>query len=111
MSKKPEKVAERRFARRVDEAGGDAIKLSMQGPYGRRGRNDRLTVMPGRVIVFFEFKKEGEEATKLQSFMHRKYRRMGIPVYVVYTCEEAWDLLEVEIRKQLRSQKVSKRSD
>ena len=108
MSKKPEKVAERKFARKVEANGGDAIKLSMQGPYGRRGRNDRLVLMPGRVIALFEFKKEGEDPTKLQLFMHRKYRKMGIPVYVVYTCEEAWDFLEVEIRKQLRSTEVPK---
>lgn len=99
---KAEIVAERRFVRWVKDGGGDAIKLSTQGAFGRRGRNDRLVMMPGKFTALVEFKKEGEEPTALQDFTHRLYRKMGFPVFVAHSFDSARRFIEKE-RKRIRT--------
>ncbi len=99
---KAEKVAENRFVKWIKNEGGDAIKLSTQGSFGRRGRNDRLTLLPGRFTALVEFKKEGKEPTDLQAYMHRWYKRMGFPTLVTDSFEEARRFIEKE-RKKIRT--------
>jgi hypothetical protein len=96
-----EKKEENKFKRKVEARGWEAIKLSMLGPYGRKGRNDRLVLAPWRTVVLFEFKDpDGKGVEKMQAYMHRKYRKMGFPCHVVYTCEQAWKILEKEIESE-----------
>ena len=95
---KPEKVAEKKFVRKVKRAGLLIIKLSTAGYYGSRGYNDRLVFAPFGLTVLFEFKREGKHAEKLQDYRHRKLRRLGHKTHVVYTCEEAWKILREEVR-------------
>lgn len=92
-SNKPEKVAEKNFATKVESHGWDCIKLSTQGPYGRGGRNDRLVLASYGIVAVFEFKRDGEEAEKLQDFYHRRLEQMGHKTYVVYRCDEAYKIL------------------
>src|SRR5690606_2777812 len=84
-----EKVAESRFVTTIHKLGGEAIKLGTMGPYGVIGRNDRLTLLPGKVVVLIEFKREGKKPTEVQKLRHRRYRDMGFKCKVAYTCEEA----------------------
>lgn len=95
-----EKTEENKFVKKVESRSGEAIKLQTQGPYGKGGYNDRLVLMPGRVIVLFEFKRQGKSATQRQNYRHRRFKKMGIPCYVVYTSAEAIQILDQEIRSQ-----------
>lgn len=104
--RRPEKREERKFVSKVaTRLNGEAIKLGTLGPYGVVGRNDRLVLLPGRVVLLIEFKREGEEPTDIQRYRHKKYRKMGFPVYVAITCEEALGYCEAEIRSQAVSKK------
>lgn len=89
-SGKPEKIEEKKFVTKIESHGWDCIKLSTQGAYGRTGRNDRQVVASYGVVIFFEFKRIGEEAEKLQDYYHRRLQRMGHKSYVVFTCDEAY---------------------
>jgi len=93
MRRKPEKIEENKFVTKVNRAGGEAIKLSTQGMYGKRGFNDRCAFMYPGVTALFEFKRKGEKAKKLQKARHRKFKKMEIPCYVVFTCAKAWRIL------------------
>lgn len=99
MRRKPEKIEENKFVAKCNRAGYEAIKLSTQGMYGKRGFNDRCVFAFPRVVALFEFKRKGEKAKKLQLARHRKFRKMDIPCYVVYTCEKAWTILQRHIKQ------------
>jgi len=111
--RKPEKIAERKFVKLVENKyRGQAIKLQTAGPYGTTGRNDRLVLVPGPVIVLMEFKREGEEPTNIQKFRHKQFRRMGVPVHVAFSCEEAEWYLQAAIQAQavpVRQRKVRRK--
>jgi hypothetical protein len=84
-----EKVAEKRFVTVINKIGGEAIKLGTMGPFGVIGRNDRLTLLPGKVVVLIEFKREGKKPTEIQKLRHAKYKAMGFKCKVAFTTEEA----------------------
>lgn len=51
---------------------------------------DRLVVLAGGKVSFFEFKRVGEGRLSTgQSSVIDRLKLLGIPVYVVYTAEEA----------------------
>lgn len=108
MRRKPEKVEENKFVAKCNRARYEAIKLSTQGMYGKRGFNDRCVFAYPRVVVLFEFKRKGEQARKLQKARHRKFKQMDIPCYVVYTCKKAWRILQRHIKeaKALRKKRI-----
>mgnify|MGYP001574856250 CR=1 FL=1 len=54
----------------------------------RRGLPDDIFIRQG-VVLFIEFKKEGEEATEQQQLEHDRIRAQGIQVYVVDNFEDA----------------------
>lgn len=106
-----EKREESRFSGKVQAHGWDSVKLSTQGPYGRRGRNDRLVLAgPPKVVALFEFKDLDGEVEKLQDYMHRKYQKMGFDSYVVYSCNEAWEILESLVAKAKKEEKARLRT-
>lgn len=103
---RPEKVEENKFRAKVDKMGGEAIKLSTQGMYGKRGFNDRCVFMYPGVVVLFEFKRQGEKARKLQSYRHRKFKKMQIPCYVVFSCKKAVEILKKHIKRAKRIEAI-----
>ena len=104
-SRKPEKVEENKFVAMVGLAKGEAIKLSTQGMYGKRGFNDRCAFMWPRVVVLFEFKRRGQKARKLQKYRHRRFKEMDIPCYVVYSARKAWKILQEHVREAKKARK------
>lgn len=66
-----------------------AIKLNIGG---RRGLPDRMVIGPGGKVLFLEFKRPGEKATKYQFFIHNVLRNYGFTVYVVDSTKEAKEL-------------------
>lgn len=98
---KPEKVEEGKFVKAVHQMGGICEKQQMFGAYGRIGFSDRLTILPRCVILFFEFKrnpKEGGVVSKHQKKRHKHLTRLGIPNFVVYTCQEAVQISKTFLR-------------
>lgn len=51
----------------------------------RRGWPDRLILGPGPTVYFIEFKRVGKDAEKLQRFVHKLLRKLGLKVYVCKT--------------------------
>lgn len=90
---RPEKVEEKKFVAKIESHGYECIKIATQGPFGRTGRNDRLVIASYGVSAFFEFKRDGEEAEKLQGYFHKKFTALGHKTYVVYRSEEAYRIL------------------
>lgn len=59
---------------------------------GYRHWPDQLVLKPKvKAPLWLEFKREGEDATRAQKFIHDLLRSIGQKVYVVHTYEEAWD--------------------
>ena len=63
MRKKLERVIENRVVREAEAAGILVRKLNGEG---QRGWPDRMFCIPGGRPLFIEFKREGEDARKLQ---------------------------------------------
>lgn len=99
---KNESVEEKKFKKRAEELwDAEVIKLMTAGRYGRVGRSDRLILIPSKpfaIPMAFEFKKVGKGPTKIQIYYRDRFRRMGIPTYVVYTSKEAIRLCKKAIR-------------
>jgi hypothetical protein len=77
--------------------GGRCIKLTTAGPFGKTGDPDRLTLLKGPLYIFIEFKSEGKTTSPIQNEVHKHYKRMGFPVYVVYSYREARWITEKHI--------------
>ena len=54
-----------------------------------RGVPDRILLIEGGRVVFFELKRKGEKPRKLQEFIHTQLRGFGFPVYVFDNAAEA----------------------
>lgn len=62
---------------------GLCIKLN---PFGMRGIPDRLVLLPGGIVLFFELKRPvGGSFEPLQERWHGKLRQLGFRVYVCNT--------------------------
>lgn len=71
------------------------LKLNVAG---RRGWPDRQIMWDGGNIVFIEFKKPGEEARPLQSYIHHEIRQMGFEIAVHDNTDAALDWVKAQIR-------------
>lgn len=88
-----EKAEERKYARWVKKQGGRCVKLNTVGPFGTTGEPDRLTFLgPPPMMSLKEFKRPGKKPTPLQEEVHKHYRKMGIPVHVVFSAKEAIEI-------------------
>ena len=74
-----EKVVERYLNEKVRKAGGLSIKLL---PFLFRGLPDRMCLLPGGLVIFFELKSKGETPTPIQLSVHRRIRNLGFRVEV-----------------------------
>jgi len=101
-----ENKAENKFAKRVEEDDYVALKLNL---HGRRGWPDRLVLLTFPHFFFLEFKREGEEARKLQKYIHKILRGLGYGVWTVDTYEEALEIYERFKKKARRKEKSSAR--
>lgn len=58
--------------------GVETVKLNGMG---KRSHPDRMFLYAGRVR-FVEFKRRGAQATPLQRELHKRWKKLGHPVYV-----------------------------
>ena len=96
-----EREVESRLRTLVERAGGRCEKFI---PDLDNGMPDRVVMFPRGVIVWVELKKpKGGRLTKLQAVQHERLRRLGQRVEVVWTKEQAEELvleLEAEAKKK-----------
>lgn len=71
---------ELQFVRLCQAFGLEALKFK---PPGSNGWPDRIVLLPGAVVLFFEFKKPGEVPRRLQEHRHAYLRSLGFKVYAV----------------------------
>lgn len=84
-----ESAIEGAFARWATSYRLVAVKL---GSKWVRGLPDRMILGPGARVLFLEFKRPGESATKYQDFIHRMLRSYGFTVRVVDSVKEAKEI-------------------
>ena len=76
----------------------EVLKLNV---VGRRGWPDRMILWQGEHVLFIEFKRPGEEARPLQSYIHQVLRRMGFSIAVFEDTMEALKYAKAKIRSSL----------
>lgn len=78
-----EAAVEEHLRKQVKVFRGLCIKLN---PFGMRGIPDRLVLLPGGIVLFFELKRPvGGSFEPLQERWHTKLRQLGFRVYVCNT--------------------------
>jgi len=80
MARRGEGIIERYSERTAQQFGGLARKIAYPG---RRGATDRLLLLPGGVIAFFELKHDDEPLNALQEKEHKVLRDLGFCVATV----------------------------
>lgn len=61
---------------------------------GQAGVPDRIAVLPGGRCVFIELKRYDGRMSKLQLWHRKRLQYLGAEVYVVYSMEEARELVD-----------------
>ncbi len=79
MRKRLERSIENAVCTFAKNNGVEVVKL--QG-MGKRSLPDRM-FLSGGVVLFIEFKREGEKPTPLQAALHARWRALGHRVYVI----------------------------
>lgn len=91
MSTAKEDTVENYLVERVKALGGVAIKLN---PTGYKGLQDRLVVLPGR-IIFCELKRpKGGRIAALQHYWHNLFTRLGHRAVFCHTKEQVDAVLD-----------------
>lgn len=80
-----ESAIERAFVARVEALGGEVRKVRWMD---RRGAPDRLALFDDGVAVYVELKAPGGRLSKLQEVEHRRLRRRGQRVDVLWTLDD-----------------------
>ena len=87
-----ENEVESHLRRRVEKAGGICVKFL---PDFARGFPDRIVLLPGGVLVWVETKRpQGGVLSPVQKVQHVLLRRLGQRVEVVWTKDQADDLID-----------------
>lgn len=108
---KPVNESERRFeawfVKRIEDLGGEALKLEVAG---RRGWQDRLVIMPHGVTAYVELKAKKGRLSKVQRNKHKWLIENGHIAAVIWNRAEAKVLIglllaEMEWRKLLEERR------
>ena len=87
-----ENEVEGHLRRRVEKVGGMCVKFL---PDFARGFPDRIVLLPGGVLVWVETKRpQGGVLSPVQKVQHVLLRRLGQRVEVVWTKDQADDLID-----------------
>lgn len=87
-----ENEVESYLRRKVEKAGGLCVKFI---PDFARGFPDRIVLLPGGVLVWVETKRpQGGVLSPVQKVQHVLLRRLGQRVEVVWTKDQADDLVD-----------------
>lgn len=84
-----ESWTENKFKSTVESMGDIYLKITT--PSGR-GWPDRLILMDDGIVLWMEFKREGEDLRKKQRYIHKELIRRRHIVHTVDTFEEAFEV-------------------
>ena len=87
-----EKGVERHLSAVVLKAGGRCCKWT-----GTMGAPDRIVFLPRGIVLFVEVKTKGGKVSKIQEVMHRQLRSLGTEVHVIWSKEDADDLIKTAL--------------
>jgi len=82
-------------ARALNTLGLMLVKMS---PDGSTGWPDRLAILPRGRVVWFEFKRPGEDATLKQKYVHAQLRALGHEVHVVTDADTVLRILKEKLK-------------
>lgn len=77
-----EKAVERKLVELVKINGGMCIKLLCDQLIGLP---DRMCLFPGHRIVFVELKTTGRKPSRIQAYIHNKFKALGFEVEIIDT--------------------------
>lgn len=66
-------------------------------PDNEQGMPDRLLLLPNGRCAWIETKTKGGRLSDIQKYTHKRLREMGQVVYVVWTKEQAEELIETYV--------------
>jgi len=96
-----ERDVERALVRQTTDRGGLCLKLDSAS---MKGIQDRLVLLPGRIVVFVELKRpDGGRLSVLQKVRRTQLRRMGFPSFVVkdgQDLDHLWEIIETNNEKR-----------
>jgi len=79
-----ESYIERMLKKKVEQAGGKALKFVSPG---WAGAPDRLVLLPGGLVKFVELKAPGRKPRPIQLKRHEELRALGFDVVVIDSME------------------------
>lgn len=85
-----ERDIEEYFVKRVKESGG--LQRKFKSP-GHRGVPDRICAFSGGIIVLVELKAPGGHPREEQIREHNRWKKLGVPVYVISEKSQVDDLI------------------
>jgi hypothetical protein len=103
-----EKKIEARLKELVEEKGGLCLKLL---PFQFRGLPDRICLLPKGRIFFAELKSTNGKLSKIQLWVHKRFRSLGFDVYVIDTIEKLEELFKKDTALESVLRKVAQVSD
>lgn len=86
-----ERDVENYFVTKLKQKDFECIKFI---PDGRIGMPDRLVLLPGGRVLWVELKTEGGKLSVIQGYRHKELELIGHVVKVVWTKEQADELVE-----------------
>lgn len=93
-----EKALERKLKEVIKFNGGLYFKLL---PFLHKGLPDRLCLLPGGVIFFAEIKSKGDKPKKIQTYIHKKIRKLGFKVFVIDTLDQIKEIARAYENREL----------
>ena len=85
-----EKDIEKQLVIETKKINGIALKFTSPGFVGVP---DRLVLLPGGKLAFFEVKREGEKPRAIQISRHKLLRKLGFKVYVIDSKKQIKEIL------------------
>lgn len=93
-----EKALEQKLKTVIRFNGGLYLKLL---PFQCNGLPDRLCLLPEGVIFFAEIKSTGDKPKKLQTYMHKKIRKLGFKVFIIDTLDQIKEIAKMYENREL----------
>lgn len=93
-----EKTLEQKLKTVIRFNGGLYLKLL---PFQCNGLPDRLCLLPGGVIFFAEIKSTGDKPRKIQTYIHKKIRKLGFKLFVIDTLDQIKEIARAYENRKL----------
>ncbi|UXV14884.1 VRR-NUC domain-containing protein [Mammaliicoccus sciuri] len=90
-----ESKIEKYLKNEIEKMGGMCLKFTSS----INGVPDRIILMPEHKIYFVELKNETGKVRKTQAYIHRRFNKLGFPVYVPSSKKEVDEFIREVVSK------------